>query len=150
MLYLLFLISERCFTVLILSLLEGMLSKSFWIVICLLCSLVTKRSCFFQAVRFSHQARFYGKFRNYSFVCHFYLYFDIHLQVLVLWSSFPNKRKSWSWWILCIGYLSARKVVLSYFHLLVLCADHPVKLRRHPIECFWYCMSQLYKNPFHR
>ena len=78
MLSLLFLIFRKMFTVFTLPLLEGMLSKSFSMIICLLLALVTKRSYSFQVIRFSHQARFYGKFRHYSFVCHFYLCFALH------------------------------------------------------------------------
>ena len=103
--------SERCFTVFILPLLEEMLSKSFSKIICLLRSSCNKNSYCFQAVQFSHQAPFYGKCRNCNFVCHFYLYFVLHQKVLVLWTWVPHKRKSWSWWILRIGYLSAREVL---------------------------------------
>ena len=56
-------------------------------------------------MRFSHQVRFYGN-----------LYFVLHQKVFVLWNSVPDKRKSSSWWILCIGYLSVREVILNDIH----------------------------------
>ena len=79
----------------------------FWFLEIFVCCvvLVIKRSYCFQAMRFSHQVRFYGN-----------LYFVLHQKVFVLWNSVPDKRKSSSWWILCIGYLSVREVILNDIH----------------------------------
>ena len=116
----------------------------------LLCSSCNKKERLLSSNDFSHQARFYGNFRHYRFVCHFYLYFILHQKVLILLNSVSDRRKSWSCWNLRIGDLPAKKVISNYCYLLVLLYAHrPVRLRCHPIECFWYFISQLCKNSCH-
>ena len=102
--------SEIYFTVFTFSLLGRMLSNIFQKFLCSYCN---NKEPLLSSNDFSHQARFYGKFRHHSFACLFNLYFVLHQKFVC------DRRKSWSCWNLQIGYVSAKEVILNYCYMCV-------------------------------